>query len=180
MLEKFYPYGYAPSVFSIDFGKLYDNGYRGLIFDIDNTLVHHGDDSTPEVDAFFGDLKNMGFRALLLSNNDEERVLRFVKNIDVPYICNASKPESRAYLQAVETLGLNKKEIVYIGDQMFVDTVGANRCGLPNILVHFIRLPEEKKIGKKRYLEMLILAFYRRNKKYRNRFGNILKGESEK
>ena len=51
MLEKYYPYGYAPSVFAIDYKKLYDKGFRGLVFDIDNTLVHHGNDSTPEVDA---------------------------------------------------------------------------------------------------------------------------------
>lgn len=180
MLEKYYPYGYAPSVFAIDYKKLYEKGFRGLVFDIDNTLVHHGDDSTPEVDALFAELKNIGFRTLLLSNNDEERVSRFMKNIEAPYICNASKPEPEAYLKAVEMPGLNKSEVIYLGDQMFVDTVGANRCGLPNILVHFIRLPNEKKIGKKRYIEMLILWFYRRNKKYRDRLGDILKGDSEK
>ena len=41
MLSKLYPYEYVDSVFSIDFDELYKNGYRGLIFDIDNTLVHH-------------------------------------------------------------------------------------------------------------------------------------------
>ena len=46
MFKKFYPYAYVESVFVIDYQKLYEKGYRGLIFDIDNTLVHHGDDST--------------------------------------------------------------------------------------------------------------------------------------
>lgn len=45
MLEKYYPYEYAQSVFQIDYQKLYDRGFRGIIFDIDNTLVHHGDSS---------------------------------------------------------------------------------------------------------------------------------------
>lgn len=177
MFERFYPYGYSLSVFEIDYKKLFEKGFRGLIFDIDNTLVHHGSDSTPEVDALFRDLKKIGFRTLLLSNNDEERVSRFMKNIDAPYICNADKPKPEAYLKAVEMLGLKKEEVIYIGDQMFVDTVGANGCGIPNILVHFIRLPNEKRIGKKRYLEMLVLAFYRRNKKYCNRLGDIRKGD---
>ena len=46
MLEKYYPHEYAQTVFSIDYQKLYKKGFRGIIFDIDNTLVHHGDDST--------------------------------------------------------------------------------------------------------------------------------------
>ena len=46
MIKKYYPYEYAESVFMIDYQKLYQKGFRGIIFDIDNTLVHHGDDST--------------------------------------------------------------------------------------------------------------------------------------
>jgi len=47
MFRLFYPYEYVESVFTIDYNKLYSLGYRGIIFDIDNTLVHHGEDSTP-------------------------------------------------------------------------------------------------------------------------------------
>ena len=86
MLERFYPHEYAESVFSIDYGRLYGLGYRGLIFDIDNTLVHHGDDATPEVEALFAKIQGMGFTTLLLSNNDEKRIQRFIKNIDTLYI----------------------------------------------------------------------------------------------
>ena len=53
MIKKYYPYEYAESVFMIDYQKLYQKGFRGIIFDIDNTLVHHGDDSTPEIDDLF-------------------------------------------------------------------------------------------------------------------------------
>ena len=53
MISQFYPYEYADSVFFIDYNKLYNKGFRGIIFDIDNTLVHHGDDSTHEVDELF-------------------------------------------------------------------------------------------------------------------------------
>ena len=53
MLKKFYPYEYVDSVFEIDYEGLYQNGFKGLIFDIDNTLVHHGDDSTEEIDKLF-------------------------------------------------------------------------------------------------------------------------------
>ena len=42
MLECFYPKEYLDSTYQIDFEKLYRQGYRGILFDIDNTLVPHG------------------------------------------------------------------------------------------------------------------------------------------
>lgn len=173
MLKALYPYEYVESVFSIDYDKLYEDGYRGLIFDIDNTLVHHGDDSTPEVDALFRTIQGIGFQTLLLSNNDEERIRRFLKNIDSLYICDAEKPKTTNYLKAVEMMGLEKSEVVFIGDQIFTDILGANKSGIANILVQFIRLPGETRIGKRRQLEKLILAFYKRSKRFRHRLGDI-------
>jgi len=177
MLEKFYPYEYVDNVFVIDYEKLYNKGYRGLIFDIDNTLVHHGDDPTEQVDNLFKEIQNIGLKTLLLSNNNEARVKRFLKNIDSLYICDAEKPNINNYLKAVEMLNVKKEEVLYIGDQIFTDILGANRSGIPSILVKFIRLANETKIGKRRHLENIILSFYKRNKKYRNRLGDVLKKE---
>ena len=42
MLQKFYPDRYLRSAYEIDYGRYYEEGYRGIIFDIDNTLVPHG------------------------------------------------------------------------------------------------------------------------------------------
>ena len=174
MLEKYYPYAYAGSVFDIDYVKLYACGYRAILFDIDNTLVHHGADATPEVEALFREIHGIGLKTLLLSNNDEERVQRFIRNIDTPYLCDADKPDPAAYQKAAEMLGVSKKEAIVIGDQIFTDILGANRCGMPSILVHYIMIPGVTKIGKKRYLEKAVLSMYQRSK-YRNRLGNILK-----
>lgn len=110
MLEKYYPYEYAQSVFQIDYQKLYDRGFRGIIFDIDNTLVHHGDCSTSEIDDLFRRIQGIGLKTILLSNNDRERTERFIKNIDTPYICDADKPEPGNYLKAVKLLGIKKKK----------------------------------------------------------------------
>ena len=175
MLEKYYPYEYAMNVFEIDYQKLYQLGYRALIFDIDNTLVHHGDDSTPEIDALFQTIHDLGFQTLLLTNNDEERVLRFIKNIPTQYIYEADKPHPKSFLKAVDMLGVPKDQVIYIGDQVYTDIIGANAAGLASILVHFIQQPNEKWIGKRRYIEKVILFFYRHNKKYYQRLGNIVK-----
>lgn len=173
MLEKYYPYEYARSVFQIDYQKLYDRGFRGIIFDIDNTLVHHGDSSTSEIDDLFRRIQGIGLKTILLSNNDRERTERFIKNIDTPYICDADKPEPGNYLKAVKLLGIKKEEAVVVGDQIFTDILGANRSKLASILVRFIRLDNEKWIGKRRYLEYAILECWKHNRKYYRRIGDI-------
>ena len=177
MFKLFYPHEYVESVFSIDYNKLYIKGYKGIIFDIDNTLVHHGDDSTKEIDDLFQSLHKIGFKTLLLSNNNEKRVKRFLQNIESLYICDADKPNTTNYIKAVEMMNIKKEDAIYIGDQIFTDILGANKSGIPNILVKFIRLENETKIGKRRKLENVILKFYKRNKKYQNRIGDILKKE---
>lgn len=173
MLKWFYPYEYAHSVFTIDYDKLYNSGYRGLIFDIDNTLVPHGDDSDNSIDSLFHNLHRKGFQTLLLSNNGEERVKRFIRNIDTLYICNGNKPKPQGYLRAVEMLQLSKKEVVFIGDQIFTDIFGANRSRIASILVQFLHHPEETSFGKRRAVEGRILKCYKRSKKYQNRLGHV-------
>ncbi len=179
MLKKYYPYEYAKSVFAIDYEKLKAQGIKGIIFDIDNTLVHHGEDSTPVVDGFLKSLEASGFRIVFLTNNDRERVERFNKNIGAPYVCDAEKPDTKGYFKALELLSLQKHEAVVIGDQVFVDIIGANRAGIPSILVHFIEAQGEKWLGFKRYIETAILWFWKHSKNYRNPLGNVGKEEHE-
>lgn len=169
MLRLLYPFEYVESVFTIDFEKLRQRGYRGLIFDIDNTLVCHAGDSNEKVDAFFSYLHELGFQTLLLSNNSEERVLRFLKNIDSLYIADAKKPLRRNYIKAVKKMGLEKEEVLFIGDQIFTDTFGANRSGIACILVRFISPNGEVDFKLRRRLEKTVLDRYLKNPKYQHR-----------
>ena len=125
---------HVPSVFNIDYQKLYQKGYRGIIFDLDNTLVHHGDDSTPEIDALFHTIHGIGLKTIILSDNTEERILCFLKNIDSPYISDANKPDIQGYQKALTILGVSTEQVVCIGDQVFTDIYGANCAGISNIL----------------------------------------------
>lgn len=174
----FYPYEYVKSVFHIDYEKLYALGYRGVIFDIDNTLVHHGEDSTPQVDALFQQIHSTGLKTLLLSNNNTERIERFLKNIDSPYIPDADKPKTESFDKAVELLGIRKEEAVVVGDQLFTDVYGANKSGIASILVQFLHY-EGNKIGKRRTVEKWILKFYKLNKSCQHRIGDIHKERSD-
>ena len=91
MLEKFYPGEYLDSTYVIDFDRLYEEGYRGIIFDIDNTLVQHGAPADERACALFAHLKELGFQCMLLSNNKEPRVKMFNDAVHLIFI----KQESR-------------------------------------------------------------------------------------
>jgi HAD superfamily phosphatase (TIGR01668 family) len=176
MLGLFYPHEYVDSVFSIDYPKLLGLGYRGVIFDIDNTLAHHGEDASPEIASLLRSIHGCGLKTLLLTNNDESRVKRFMNtSIETLYICEADKPKPSSFFKALELMGLEPTEAVCIGDQVFSDIYGANRAGIRNILVKFLHRGDRKKIGLRRRIEQVVLWAYALNRRYQHRLGDIAK-----
>ena len=89
MLQCFYPDKYIVSTYQINFDRLYEKGYRGIIFDIDNTLVEHGAPADERSITLFRHLKELGFRIMLLSNNKEPRVKMFNDAVQVQYLFKA-------------------------------------------------------------------------------------------
>lgn len=160
MLEKFYPVEYLESTYEIDFERLYKEGYRGVIFDIDNTLVPHGAPADDRAAALFVRLKKLGFRCMFLSNNKEPRVKMFADAVRMPYIHKAGKPKPLNYRRAMELMGTDTKNTIFVGDQIFTDIYGANLAGIRTILVKPIHPKEEIQIVLKRYLERIVLFFY--------------------
>ena len=163
MFERFFPDRYVASTYIIDYEKLYEEGVRGLIFDIDNTLVPHGAPADERAVRLFARLKDIGFRCCLISNNQEKRVKTFNEPIRVDYVYNAHKPTVKNYIKAMEIMGTDRESTVFIGDQLFTDVWGAKRAGIPNILVKPIHPREEIQIVLKRYLEKIVLYFYRKS-----------------
>ena len=74
MFKRFYPDMYIDSAYDIDYKGLYDKGYRGIIFDVDNTLVEHGAPVTKRAKELFEELRNIGYDTRIISNNKEYRV----------------------------------------------------------------------------------------------------------
>ena len=169
MLERFYPGEYVDSTYEIDFDRLYEDGYRGVIFDIDNTLVPHGAPADERACALFAHLKELGYHCMLLSNNKEPRVKMFNDAVQVSYIYKAGKPNPANYRKAMEQMGTDEKNTLFVGDQIFTDVYGANRTGIRTILVKPIHPKEEIQIVLKRYLEKIVLFFYRRKCKKQQR-----------
>lgn len=162
-LETFYPNEIQDSTYIIPFEKWKEKGYKGIIFDIDNTLVPHGADADERSILLFQRLKALGFETLLLSNNKEPRVKRFNEKIGTGYIYKAGKPGLKNYRKAMEKMGTTTENTLFVGDQLFTDVWGAKRAGIYSILVKPMDPKEEIQIVLKRYLEKFVLYFY--NKK---------------
>lgn len=162
ILSRFYPDEYVDSVYSLDFMKYYDKGYRGILFDIDNTLVPHGAPSEKKAEELFVKLRQTGFKTCLISNNKEPRVKPFADRVKSDYIFNAHKPSGKNYIKAMETMGTNKDNSIFIGDQIFTDVYGAKKASMYTILTRPIHPKEEILIVLKRYLEKIVLYFYQR------------------
>ena len=162
MFEALYPDKYLKSTYDINFEQLYERGFRGILFDIDNTLVPHGAPADARAIQLFERLHGMGFETCLISNNREPRVKSFCEQVHSRYIYKAGKPKPGNYKKAMEIMGTDQKSTIFVGDQIFTDVWGANLAGIRSVLVKPI-LPwkEEVQIVLKRFLEAVVLLGYR-------------------
>jgi HAD superfamily phosphatase (TIGR01668 family) len=156
------PTAYFHSIYSIDFDLLYRRGFRGLILDIDNTLVPHDAKADRRAREFMEYVHDLGFDTCFLSNNKRERVLPFARACRSSFICKAGKPAPRAYYRAMRRMMTDRTDTLVIGDQIVTDIWGANMAGIPSILLDPINRHEEFQIVLKRFLEWPVRAVFRR------------------
>ena len=164
MLERFFPDEYVDSAYGIPFEELYRKGYRGIIFDVDNTLVPHGAPADARSIGLFERLRAMGFSTCILSNNKEPRVSPFADKVGSPYIFKGGKPSRKGYERAMERMNTDRANTLFIGDQLFTDVWGARRTGLYSILTKPMDPHEEIQIVFKRYLEAVVLRAYKKQR----------------
>lgn len=162
MLNLFYPKECRESAYDIPYEELYKKGIRGVIFDVDNTLVAHGMPADQRALELFLKLRKAGIDTCLLSNNKEPRVSSFAMQVKSKYIHKAGKPCKKNYIRAMERMGTDKHSTLFVGDQLFTDVYGANRTGIYSILVQPIHPKEEIQIVLKRRLEAVVLYFYQK------------------
>ena len=160
MFQMFYPTEYSESAYAVDFHELYHKGYRGLLIDIDNTLVEHGAPSNQKSEAFFKMLHQTGWKTCIISNNDEARVKPFAEQVQSSYISKAGKPLVQGYQKGMSEMGTTQSDTLFMGDQIFTDILGANRTGIKSILVKPLKLDHKFFILLKRAGEFLIKIFY--------------------
>lgn len=151
------PRNYVKTIKDIDYKKLLNDGYKNLIFDIDNTIMPVNDiNVSNELIEFFNNLKK-NFNICLISNNKENRVNPVKNKLKVLAIANACKPSKYAYDNSLKLLNAKNDNTVMIGDQMLSDMVFANRFNLYPILVEPFSNKYDIKTGTSRILQNILM-----------------------
>ncbi|WP_019242674.1 MULTISPECIES: YqeG family HAD IIIA-type phosphatase [Bacillus] len=163
MLKLFLPSEHVKNIFEITPSILKERGIKGIITDLDNTLVEWDRPSaTPMLIKWFEEMNENGIRITIVSNNNEERVKSFSDPVKLPFIHRAKKPMGRAFKQAAQQMGLKKEETVVIGDQLMTDILGGNRSGFHTILVVPVAQSDGWATKFNRKLERRILSILRK------------------
>ena len=161
-----YPKVYLNNVREITMDLLEKNHIKGLILDVDNTLIDYYQNLPEETFSWCQDLKEKGIKMCILSNsNKKEKVKMVADKLNLPYRNFACKPFKYGFQKAMQVLELKNTEIAVVGDQIFTDVLGANRMNMFSILVRPI---EQKDIWitiLKRPLENRIIRNYQNKQK---------------
>ncbi|HBA97708.1 MAG TPA: YqeG family HAD IIIA-type phosphatase [Lachnospiraceae bacterium] len=164
MHQSLFPSEDYDSAYDIDFYAYYGKGYRGILFDVDNTLVEHGEPVTIRAIELFEQLKEMGFKTCIISNNKEYRVKPLAEALESDYVYSAGKPSPKGYIEGMKRMKTTNRNTLFVGDQIFTDIWGANKAGIHSILVRPIAKHEEIQIVLKRRLEYFVLKRYNKLK----------------
>lgn len=107
-----------------------------LILDIDNTMTTH-DNPTPLEGLFewLDSMRENDIKMMIVSNNHVPRVTPFAELLGLDFIPEGAKPLPVGYKKAAQKMGVPKKNICTIGDQLFTDILGAKLFGIKSILV---------------------------------------------
>lgn len=163
MAKRFNPILCVDNIFKINLNDLKKQGVKGILFDIDNTLVAY---STPQPDDeivnWISKIQEDGFKVGLLSNANKKRVEIFNKKLGVYSLSKSRKPFKSGFIKIAKEMDLKPCEIAMVGDQLFTDIYGGNRFGAYTIMVNPVDAFEPSFIRFKRIIEKPILLRFKK------------------
>lgn len=166
MLKHFLPDQHVKNIFEITPESLKEKGIKGIITDLDNTLVEWDrPNATPKLVKWFEEMKQSNVKITIVSNNNEYRVKAFSDPLNISFIPSARKPLGRAFNRALREMELKKEETVVIGDQLLTDVLGGNRSGFHTILVVPVAQTDGMMTRINRKIERRILNWFRKKGK---------------
>lgn len=165
----FFPDMYFNKIWEITPELLIDHGIKGLCLDIDNTLTYDCDPLLPEESRDWIDsMSENEIKAIILSNNNKQRVSSFAKLCGLPYIYKAGKPSVKNKEKICKMLGMPPDSIALVGDQLFTDMLCARRCGFTALLCGRMGRDVQPFVILKRIPEALFMPFIQKKRRYRN------------
>ena len=159
-----YPNAHFNNVREITINFLQNNKINALILDVDNTLIDYDKNLPQETIEWAQNLKSNNIKLYILSNtNKKEKVRTVAEKLETEYIYFAKKPLKRGFKKVQEKLQEKSENIAVVGDQIFTDIVGGNRCKMFTILVEPIAEKDIWITMLKRPLENAIKSKYHKN-----------------
>ena len=156
-----YPKLYLENVIKITEELIIKNNIKGIILDVDNTLIYYNKELLKGVDEWCEKLKEKNIKFCIVSNsNNKEKVKQVAEKLDIPFISFGMKPLKRGLKKAKKILQLEYKNIAVVGDQIFTDVIGANRLGMFSILVKPLETKDIWITKFKRPLEEAVIKKY--------------------
>ena len=138
-------------------------GLRALILDVDNTLTAHGSQELPpDVAAWLDTMRAAGVKLTIASNNMPGRVAPFAKRVGLEYQAFCCKPSPFGLRRARRAMGVSRREVALVGDQIFTDILGANLCGMRSVLLDPLSPDPSATVRFKRSLEGFLRPHYTR------------------
>lgn len=163
MLKRFLPNDFKQSIFEITPEYLKEHNIKGIITDLDNTLVEwYREEATPEIVEWFKQMQKNGIAVMIVSNNRKKRVANFAKPHGIPYLYDAQKPRGKSFKKALEMMNLDIENTAVIGDQLLTDIFGGNRQGFHTILVTPVTSSDAIWTKLNRKIERLILRWFKK------------------
>ena len=145
-MDNFIPDMYQKSIYHINYDKLKEDGIKCLLFDLDNTLLPYDIPyAHDKLRNLLNDIRNIGFKIMIVSNNSSDRVSKFCNDVDMICVTRAKKPFKGGFKKGMKLLGcINKNEVISVGDQIMTDILGSNRTKIDSILVKPLKKSNEK------------------------------------
>lgn len=115
---------------------LHKKQIKGLLLDLDNTLTTHNNPVPPQSSLDWLDkMRAAGIKLMIVSNNHAPRVTPFAEQLGLEFVSEGKKPLTFGYTRAIKRLGLEKRNVAAVGDQIFTDVLGSNLKGIRSIFV---------------------------------------------
>lgn len=162
---KLYPRLYLNNVKEITIDLLKKHNIKGLILDIDNTLIDFDKKMLEGTEEWCNNLKTNEIKMCILSNtNKHYKVKKVAEELNLEYIYFAHKPNKKGFRQAKQILKLNEENIAVVGDQIFTDVLGGNRSNMFTILTKPIDSRDIWLTRLKRPFEKVVIKKYLKKK----------------
>ena len=131
-----YPNAYLRNVQEITIEFLKENNLKALILDVDNTLIDYYKNLSEEKIQWAESLKKQGIILYILSNTNKKAKVEMVANkLGIPFEMFAKKPSKKGFIRTQKKMNIPFENIGVVGDQIFTDVIGGNRCNMFTILV---------------------------------------------